>query len=218
MSTFDFANARQLMVEQQIRPWNVLDARVLEVLSTVPREEYVPADRRELAYADLVLPLAHGEVVMKPVVQARALQALLVQPDEDVLEIGTGTGYLTECLSRLGREVYSIERHADLAEAARERLVRRGRANVRIEHADALGFDPGRQFDVVCITGAVAELPESFLEWLRPGGRLFVVRGHGPAMEAILVRNEVNGPRIESLFETEVPYLAGAEPVPAFQF
>ncbi|KGO97581.1 protein-L-isoaspartate O-methyltransferase family protein, partial [Novilysobacter defluvii] len=105
MSTFDFTTARNVMVEQQIRPWNVLDARVLEVLNEVPREEYVPAERRELAYADLVLPLAHGEVVMKPVVQARALQSMLVGPEEDVLEIGTGSGYMTDCLSRLGREV-----------------------------------------------------------------------------------------------------------------
>jgi len=218
MSTFDFTTARHVMVEQQIRPWNVLDSRVLEALNEVPREEYVPAAQRELAYADLVLPLAHGEVIMKPVVQARALQALLVGPEEDVLEIGTGSGYVTDCLSRMGREVMSIERHADLAEAARARLVRQGRANVRIEHADAFGFDPGRQFDAVCVTGAVAELPGSFLEWLRPGGRMFIVRGTAPAMEAILVHKEVNGPRIESLFETEVPYLAGAEPVPAFQF
>ncbi|WP_027070090.1 protein-L-isoaspartate O-methyltransferase family protein [Novilysobacter defluvii] len=218
MSTFDFTTARNVMVEQQIRPWNVLDARVLEVLNEVPREEYVPAERRELAYADLVLPLAHGEVVMKPVVQARALQSMLVGPEEDVLEIGTGSGYMTDCLSRLGREVVSIERHADLAEAARERLVRQGRTNVRIQHADAFGFDPGRQFDVVCVTGAVAEVPEAFLEWLKPGGRMFIVRGNAPAMEAILVRKTANGPHIESLFETEVPYLAGAEPVPAFQF
>lgn len=218
MNSFDFDTARQLMVEQQIRPWSVLDARVLEALSSVPREAYVPQDRRELAYADVTLPLAHGEVIMKPVVQARALEALLVGPEEDVLEIGTGTGYLTDCLSRMGREVLSIERHADLADAARERLVRQGRANVRVQHADAFGFNPGRQFDVVCVTGAVAAIPQSFLEWLKPNGRMFIVRGHAPAMEAVLVRNQVNAPHIESLFETDVPYLAGAEPVPAFEF
>src|SRR5699024_3382797 len=118
----------------------------------------------------------------------------------------------------MGREVVSIERHADLAEAARARLVRQGRANVRVQHADAFGFDPGRQFDVVCVTGAVAGVPESFLQWLKPDGRMFIVRGRAPAMEAILVRNQVNAPRIESLFETDVPYLAGAEPASAFEF
>jgi len=218
MNSFDFTTARQLMVEQQIRPWNVLDPRVLEVLVEVPREEYVMADQRELAYADVTLPLAHGEVITKPVVQARALEALLVGPEEDVLEIGTGSGYLTDCLSRLAREVVSIERHADLADAARERLARQARANVRVQHADAFGFEPGREFDVVCVTGAVTEIPESFLQWLKPGGRMFIVRGREPAMEAVLVRKQVNGMHVESLFETDVPYLAGAEPVPAFEF
>lgn len=218
MNSFDFDTARQLMVEQQIRPWSVLDARVLEALSSVPREAYVPHDQHELAYADVTLPLAHGEVIMKPVVQARALEALLVGPEEDVLEIGTGSGYLTDCLSRMGREVLSIERHADLADSARERLVRQGRANVRVQHADAFSFNPGRQFDVVCVTGAVTTIPQAFLEWLKRDGRMFIVRGHAPAMEAVLVRNQVNAPRIESLFETDVPYLAGAEPVPAFEF
>ncbi|MCE7033400.1 protein-L-isoaspartate O-methyltransferase [Lysobacter sp. GX 14042] len=217
MNTFDFTQARDLMVEQQIRPWNVLDPRVLEVLGSVPREDYVPQAQRELAYADVTLPLAHGEVIMKPVVQGRALEALQVGPEEDVLEIGTGSGYLTDCLSRMAREVLSIERHADLAEAAQARLVRQGRANVRVQHADAFGFEPGRQFDAICVTGAVTDIPATFLEWLKPNGRMFIVRGHAPAMEAVLVHQQVNAPRIESLFETHVPYLAGAEPVPAFE-
>lgn len=218
MNSFDFTAARQLMVEQQIRPWNVLDPRVLEVLVEVPREEYVMAEQRELAYADVTLPLPHGEVITKPVVQGRALEALLVGLEEDVLEVGTGSGYMTDCLSRMAREVVSIERHADLADAARDRLVRQGRANVRVEHADAFGFDPGREFDAVCVMGAVTEIPESFLQWLKPGGRMFIVRGREPAMEAVLVRKQVNGMHVESLFETDVPYLAGAEPVPAFEF
>lgn len=218
MNTFDFNQARDLMVEQQIRPWNVLDPRVLEVLGSVPREDYVPQAQRELAYADVTLPLPHGEVIMKPVVQARALEALQPGPEEDVLEIGTGSGYLTDCLSRMAREVLSIERHADLAEAAQARLVRHGRANVRVQHADAFGFEPGRQFDAICVTGAVTDIPATFLEWLKPNGRMFIVRGRAPAMEAVLVHQQVNAPRIESLFETDVPYLAGAEPVPAFEF
>ena len=118
-AVLDFAKARELMVEQQVRPWDVLDPRVLEVLAALPREDFVPAAHRELAYSDLELPLAHGERTFKPVFEGRTLQSLALDPGEDVLEIGTGCGYLTACLGRLAREVVSLERHPDLAEAAR---------------------------------------------------------------------------------------------------
>lgn len=218
MTTLDYAKARDLMVEQQVRPWDVLDARVLDVMSTLPREEFMPAAYRNLAYSDLPLPLGHGEVTMKPVVEGRTLQALLPAAHEDVLEVGTGSGYLTACLSRLAREVVSLERHAALAHAARIVLVAQGITNARIEHADAFTWASDRRFDVVCVTGAVAELPARFFDWLKPGGRMFAIRGHSPAMEAVRVTGDVNAPRIESLFETDLPYLAGAAPVPAFEF
>jgi len=214
--SFDYAKARELMVEQQVRPWDVLDARVLEALASVPREAYVPEALRALAYADVALPLAHGEAMMKPVVEGRTLQALLPGAGESVLEIGTGSGYLTACLSWLAREVVSIERHPDLAEAARARLQANAVGNARVEVVDAFAWTPGRQFDVVCVTGAVHELPERFLAWVKPGGRLFAVRGRSPAMEAVLVRPGVNGAATQSLFETDLPYLAGAAPQPEF--
>jgi protein-L-isoaspartate(D-aspartate) O-methyltransferase len=216
--TFDYAKARETMVEQQIRPWDVLDARVLGVLARLPREAFVAERHRNLAYADLELPLGHGETMLKPVVEGRALQALLLDGGESVLEIGTGAGYLSACLGSLAREVVSVERHGDLAEAARARLQGQGIGNVDVVHADAFAWEPGRQFDVVCVTGAVDAIPSRFLQWLRPGGRMFIVRGRVPAMEAVLVHAEVNGPRIESLFETELPYLAGAEALPEFKF
>ena len=215
---FDYAKARELMVEQQVRPWDVLDARVLETIATVPREAFVPEALRALAYADTALPLGHGEFMMKPVLEGRALQALLPQADESVLEIGTGSGYLTACLARLAREVVSIERHADLAEAARARLAAQGIGNARVDTADAFAWDNTQQFDAICITAAVETLPPRFLEWLKPGGRLFVVQGRSPAMDATLVHRDVNGSRTESLFETDLPYLAGAAPQPAFTF
>ncbi len=218
MSMIDYADARDLMVEQQIRPWNVLDARVLDVLATMPREPFVPAAHRNLAYTDTNLPLPHGEVMLKPVLQGRILQELLVQADEEVLEIGTGSGYLTACLSRLAREVVSIERHVELADLGRANLVAQAIANVEVIHADAFAYRPSRLFDAVCVTGAVDSIPLAFLEWLKPGGRLLVVRGRSPVMEAVLVHADVNGSRIESLFETDIPYLAGAAPVPAFEF
>ena len=120
--SIDYAKARETMVEQQVRPWDVLDVRVLEAIATIPREAFVPEALRALAYADTALPIGHGEFMMKPVVEGRTLQSLLPAADECVLEIGTGSGYLTACLARLSREVVSLERHADLAEAARARL------------------------------------------------------------------------------------------------
>jgi protein-L-isoaspartate(D-aspartate) O-methyltransferase len=217
--TIDYAKARETMVEQQVRPWDVLDARVLDALVNVPRDAFVPAAHRALAYADAALPLGHGESMMKPVVEGRVLQALDVQAGEDVLEIGTGSGFLTACLGRLAREVHSIDRHGDFVDAARARLDGMGLGgNVRIETADAFSWETDRRFDAICVTGAVDTVPSRFLQWLRPGGRLFVVRGTAPAMEAVLVRNEVNGPRIESLFETDLAYLAGAAPAPRFDF
>lgn len=220
--TLDYAKARELMVEQQVRPWDVLDARVLDVLATLPRDRFVPAAHRSLAYADVALPIGHGEVMMKPVVEGRMLQALDLQPGDDVLEVGTGSGFITACLARLGRTVTTLERHAELASAARARLHALGMGgNVEVIEADAMAWDAGgRQFDAVCVTGAVATLPARFPGWLRPGGRLFVVHGVAPAMEAVLATAPAgaeDGPVVASLFETELPYLAGAGPVPRFR-
>ncbi|MBD7988083.1 protein-L-isoaspartate O-methyltransferase [Luteimonas sp. Sa2BVA3] len=214
--TLDFAKAREAMVEQQVRPWDVLDPRVLNVLLRMPREAYAPDAHRALAYADIALPLAHGESMMKPVVEGRVLQALALDGTEDVLDIGTGSGFLAACLGRLARSVTSIERHADLAAQAQATLLAQGATNVSVTHADAFAWTPDRQFDAIAVGGAVDAIPDRFLGWLRPGGRLFVVRGRAPAMEAVLVHADVNGPRLESLFETDLAYLAGAAPVPAF--
>ena len=212
----DFARARETMVEQQVRPWDVLDARVLDTIATLPREAFVPQAVRSLAYADTALPLAHGETMMKPVLEGRTLQSLLPQSQESVLEIGTGSGYLTACLAHLSREVVSLERHPDLADAARARLSAQGIANAEVITADALAWTTDRSFDAICVTGAVDRIPARFTDWLKPGGRLFVVRGRSPAMVAVLVHRDVNGLRTESLFETDLPYLAGAAPAPAF--
>lgn len=216
-AALDFAKARELMVEQQVRPWDVLDVRVLDVLARLPREDFVPAAHRALAYADLELPLAHGERTFKPVFEGRALQSLALQPGDEVLEIGTGCGYLTACMASLAREVLSLERHAELADAARAALTGAGIANARIEAADAFAWDSARRFDAICVGGAVDAIPARFLQWLKPDGRLLVVRGRAPAMEAVLVRNGADAPRIDSLFETDLPYLAGAAPVPEFR-
>ncbi|MGN6111782.1 MAG: protein-L-isoaspartate O-methyltransferase family protein [Luteimonas sp.] len=220
MSSPDYARVRETMVEQQIRPWDVLDTRVLEVLAALPREAFVAEANRALAYADLQLPIGHGEVMLKPVVEARVLQALALRPGDSVLEIGAGSGWFAACLGALAGDVLSLERHADFVDTARARLDASGLGgNVALEVADALAWDTDRRFDAVCVSGAVADVPERFLRWLKPGRRLFAVRGHAPAMDAVLVRADgVNAPRVESLFETEIPYLAGAEPAPRFDW
>ena len=214
--SLNFERARAAMVEQQVRPWEVLDPRVLEVIAAVPREDFVPAAQRQLAYTDIPLPLPHGETMMKPVVEGRLLQALGLAPEDEVLEIGTGSGYLTACLSRLARDVVSIDRHADFIDGTRARLLPHGVSNVRLEVADALSFNPGRQFDAIAVTAAVATVPEAFLAWLKPEGRLFVIRGLSPVQEAVRITRRGEHMHVESLFETDVPYLHGASPVPRF--
>lgn len=218
----DFEQARFAMVEQQVRPWEVLDPRVLEVLSVVKRENFVPARHRKLAFADLALPMEHGEFMLKPVVEGRLLQALDLAPEDEVLEIGTGSGFLTACLAQLARAVTSIDLHADFVARAQSRLQSLGMTCARIEQADALSFEPGRQFDAIAVSGAVSEIPARFRDWLKPGGRMFVVRGLSPVQEAVtLTRNGDAGATdahfsIESLFETDVPYLRGAAPIERF--
>lgn len=220
MSSLDYARVRETMVEQQIRPWAVLDNRVLEVLATLPRDAFVAETNRVLAYADLQLPIGHGEVMLKPVVEARVLQALALQPGDSVLEIGSGSGWFAACLGALAGDVLGLDRHPDFVAAARARLDATGLGgNVSLEVADAMSWDTDRRFDAICVSGAVAEVPERFLRWLRPGGRLFAVRGHAPAMDAVLVHaDDVNANRVESLFETDIPYLVGAEPAPRFDW
>ena len=211
--SIDFESARHAMVEQQIRPWDVLDPLVLDALGKVRREDFVPPRQRKLAFADVALPLEHGEFMFKPVLEGRLLQALELAPEMEVLEVGTGTGFVTACLAHIVRAVHSIELHASFVERARGRLENLGFASARVEQADALAFEPGRQYDAVAIGGAVDTIPDRFRGWVRPGGRLFVIRGHSPVQEAVvLTRLDSDHWREESLFETDVPYLRGAEP------
>lgn len=212
--TIDYAHARELMVEQQIRPWDVLDIRVLDVLARLPREAFVAEAKRALAYADIELPLGNGQKMMKPVIEGRTLQALNLQAGDEVLEIGTGSGFLSACMGELAREVLSLEIDQELAAAARARLDAAALGNnVRIENADALNWDTERRFDAICVTAAVDTIPARFTQWLRPNGRLFVIHGRSPVMEAVLVKADGS---TESLFETDIDYLRGAEPAPQF--
>jgi protein-L-isoaspartate(D-aspartate) O-methyltransferase len=216
--SLDIERTRFNMIEQQVRPWDIVDLRVLEVLARVRREDFVPEASRALAFADAELPIGHGEFMMKPVVEGRLLQALAVQESDSVLEIGTGSGFVTACLAAMARDVTSVEIHADLAAAAEQKLVRLGVANTRVHAADALkGYAPHRSFDAIAVTGAVYREPEQLRSWLAVGGRMFLIRGESPVMEAVLItRTSVDQFREDSLFETDLPYLTHAAPPKRF--
>jgi protein-L-isoaspartate(D-aspartate) O-methyltransferase len=205
--------ARHNMIEQQVRPWDVLDSRVLEALTAVRREDFVPPACRNLAFADLCLPLGHDESMMKPVVEGRILQAASPTRAESVLEIGSGSGFLTACLARLSSEVLSVELRADFADSARTRLHAANVRNAKVEIADAVrGFDPQRQFDVMVVTGAVYELPQHWHGWIKPAGRIVAIVGSSPVQRATLYTKRDAGWDEQPLFETDLPYLTNAAP------
>jgi protein-L-isoaspartate(D-aspartate) O-methyltransferase len=216
----NFDHARFNMVEQQIRPWEMLDERVLRLLQNMLREDFVPVRHRKLAFADLNIPLDHGQVMMKPVVEGRMLQALDVQPDETVLEIGTGSGFITACLAQLARSVVSVEIFPDLSEAVGRALKEKELHNVVLFVGDVLkGWQPEQAHDLLVVTGSVPAVPEHFRGWVNPGGRMFIITGESPAMEArLLTRLDVSEWREESLFETDLPRLVNAEQPPQFEF
>lgn len=220
MMTMDIERARFNMIEQQIRPAEVLDPRVLETIATTPRETFVPADYRDLAFSDTNIPLGHGQVMMKPILEARLLQALNVQPSDKILEIGTGSGYFTALLAKLGGHVYSVEILPELLEQARVKLAALNINNITLEQGDAAGgWDGNNPFDVIAVTGSLPILPESFQRGLTVGGRMVVIVGTAPAMEVRLItRVSEESWTSESLFETVLPALINAAQPPAFVF
>ena len=220
MTAFDPDRARHNMIEQQIRPWEVMDQRVLDVLQAVPREAFVPGGYRGLAFADIEVPMGHGEVMLAPKIEAKLLQALAIQPTDRVLEVGTGSGYLTACLARLGGHVVTIDLHADFTEQARGRLTELGIGNVEYLTGDVFATElAGAPFDAIAVTGSLP-LPSDRLEGLlNDGGRLFAVVGEPPAQEAQLVTRVREGVlRRENLFETVIPPLQNAPRPEAFVF
>lgn len=208
----DLERARFNMVAQQIRPNEVIDERVLDVLTTVPREKFVPKEYVGLAFADIGVPLPDGQAMMKPVQEARMLQALQVDETDQVLEIGTGSGFVTACLARLGACVTSYEIRAELSSAAAARLQALGVDNAELVVGDGLhGSQAPESFDVIAVTGSVLVYPDGLEELLAPGGRMFVVIGEEPAMTATLVSRTADGDIWrEGLFETVLPALDNA--------
>ena len=210
--------ARFNMIEQQIRPWEVLDPRVLELLPQVPREDFVPPAQRKLAFADTEIPLGHDQVMMPPRLEARLLQALAILPADTILEIGTGSGYLTALLARSGQHIYSVDIFAEFTVSARQKLTAHGINNVTLETGDAArGWNQHGPYDVIAVAGSLPLFADVFQQQLNVGGRLFMIVGRAPSMEALLITRV--GPAEwtrESLFETCVPALINAPQPQAF--
>ena len=211
--------ARQKMIEQQVRAWDVFDPEVLGALSKIPREQFVPFDYQALAFADVEIPIGHGQSMMTPTVEGRVLQALGLSGTEQVLEIGSGSGFLTACLCRLADHVTSLEIYDALLKRAGENLADAGVENVDLLSMDAMEKLPDQQFDVVVVTGSIQAFDPRFVEALNIGGRLFVVVGDAPVMDArIVYRTGESDWQSESLFETALtPLVNGALP-PQFSF
>lgn len=211
--------ARQQMIDQQVRAWDVLDDRVLEVLEQVRRERYVPEAYADVAFADAPIPLGHGQVMLPPKIDGRILQALAVERSDEVLDVGTGSGFLAACLARLGRQVRSLEIFEDLAGTARRALKSDAVSNVVVETGDASRLEATAAYDAIAVTASLPVYDARFERALRPGGRLFVVVGTAPVMEARLVTRigESRWTR-EALFETVIGPMIHAEQPPGFVF
>lgn len=211
--------ARRQMVQQQVRAWDVLDANILDVLTSVPREQFVPPGFEALAFADTEIPLQHGQSMMTPTVEGRLLQALALSKSDDVLEVGTGSGFLSACLARLANSVTSIDIYADFVKNAAANLEGAGIDNVDLLQMDAMQELPARLFDAIAVTGSIQDFDPRFVMSLKPDGRLFVIVGNTPVMDARIVhRFADNDWRSESLFETEVAPLVNAVGPPQFLF
>ena len=211
--------ARLQMINQQVRGWNVYDERVLDMLRELPREEFVPAGFEHLAFADLAIPLGHGETMMTPTIEGRLLQALGLRGDESVLEVGTGSGFMTACLAHLAKQVTSIDIYSDFVDAAREKMAHAGVDNVDIAQMDAMRELPAGNFDAIAVTGSIQVFDPRFVNAVADHGRLFVVVGDSPAMHAKLIeRTGEHDWKTVSLFETDLrPLVHGTLP-PQFTF
>jgi protein-L-isoaspartate(D-aspartate) O-methyltransferase len=208
----NFDVARTQMLGQQLRAWEVLDDRVLRAFAETPREDFVPREYRDVAFADAEIPLGHGQTMLAPKVEGRILQALQVEPIDEVLVVGTGSGYLTACLARIAKRVTSVDIFPDFATAAEAKIAACGIRNVELKAADALALSYPARFDAIAVTASVPERNERLIEMLRPQGRLFIVVGREPAMEAQLITLQPNGTTTtDSLFETVLAPLINAD-------
>ena len=196
------------MIEQQIRPWEVLDNQVLSTLGQVNREDFVGEAYRGLAYADCQIPVGNGVSMLPPIVEGRMLQALLIKPQDQILEVGSGCGYLAACLARLARRVTSIDASADIIDLARSNIANCGPGNVEFKHSGVEQLDSAETYDAIAVTGSLASVPDKLKLALKDGGRLFVIAGRSPVMQALLITRVGESEwTTQSLFETDLPRL-----------
>lgn len=196
------------MIEQQIRPWEVLDNRVLSTLGQVDREDFVRDAYKGLAYADCQIPLGNGVNMLPPTIEGRLLQALLIVADDEVLEVGSGSGYLTACLAHLAKRVRSIDSNAEIIDFARTNVASYGSDNVEFEQCGLAQIDATEAYDAIAVTRSLAAVPENLKQALKTGGRMFVVVGRSPVMQALLItRIGASEWTTQSLFETDLPRL-----------
>jgi protein-L-isoaspartate(D-aspartate) O-methyltransferase len=211
--------ARFNMVEQQIRPWDVLDANVLDLIKKVKREHFVPVDKQAQAFMDVEIALGHDVMMWSPRMEARALQALNLKPTDRVLEVGTGSGFLTALLSRMAQHVTSVELVQELSARAARSLAAHHYDNITLEVGDASKGWGSEKYDAIVLTGSVPMPPESFYEMLNLGGRLFAIVGDAPAMHATVVTSVAQGVfETVTLFETSVAPLTNAPQPERFVF
>jgi protein-L-isoaspartate(D-aspartate) O-methyltransferase len=210
--------ARFNMIEQQIRPWDVLDPTVLDLLFVVKREDFTPPAYRNLAFADLEIPLGDGQVMLAPRVEAKLLQELGIRKTDKVLEIGTGSGYMAALLAARADHVLTVESRPELAETARRNLENAGITNVSVEVGDGSnGWSKGGPYDAIVVSGSLVQVPDALLKQLRIGGRMAVIVGEAPVMEAQLVTcTAENTYSTVNLFETVIPPLVGGQKKAAF--
>ncbi|MBM3375237.1 MAG: protein-L-isoaspartate O-methyltransferase [Betaproteobacteria bacterium] len=216
-----YAQMRRNMISQQIRPWDVLEPRILDLLERHPRHMFVPPEHQALAYVDMEVPLAHGQVMLAPKVEARILQELDLRPEDDVFEVGTGSGYMAALLGSFGQSVVSVEKYADLAEYAQTHLASAGAINVTVMQGNGLLEDARwshRLFDVIVISGGVLRPPESLLAQLKPRGRMIALIGQAPVMQATLIERLAGSYRETGLFDTLTLPLEDQPVQPEFTF
>jgi len=196
------------MIEQQIRPWEVLDHQVLDVLNSLDRVDFVREQYKGLAYADCQIPLGNQSRMLPPVIEGRMLQALRIQKDDNILEIGCASGYIGACLATLGKQVLSLDNNEENLEFARQNASHAGLSNIEFKQANGLSCELDDHYDVITVTGSVSEVPDSLRQALTPGGRLFIITGQSPAMQALMITrtNDTEWTQ-QSLFETDLPAL-----------
>jgi len=216
----DIEQARFNMIEQQIRTWEVLDQDVLDLLNEIHREEFIPDSYKELSFADTLIPIGHEQTTMTPKVEARLLQSLAIKPDDTVLEIGTGCAYLTALLGKSAKQVKSIDIFPDFVDAAKDKLAKTSLTNIELESTDAYTLlDQSAKYDVIVLTASLPSMDDRFQNLLNDGGRMFVIVGESPVMEACVITKQNDSSwSHESLFETDLPALIGAEHKETFEF